>query len=77
VHDPDPLDSVAVHSDVEPIEMVTEPVGVPEPEVTDAEYVTEEPDRTVLGLAVIDVCVGTGLTTSDVVPIDAANIGVP
>jgi len=31
-HDPDPDDSVAVHSVVEPVLNVTEPVGVPLPE---------------------------------------------
>jgi hypothetical protein len=77
VHEPEPPESVAVHSDVEPLETVTEPVGVPGPEVTDAEYVTEEPDSTALGLAVIDVCVGAGLTTRAVVPVDTANKGVP
>jgi hypothetical protein len=35
-HDPEPPESVAVHSGVEPVEMMTEPVGVPPPEVTDA-----------------------------------------
>jgi hypothetical protein len=40
VQEPAPLDSVAVHSDVEPVENVTDPVGVGNPPVvveTDAE----------------------------------------
>jgi hypothetical protein len=35
LQEPLPLDNVAVHSDVDPVENVTEPLGVPP--VTDAE----------------------------------------
>jgi hypothetical protein len=72
LHVPEPPDSVAVHRGVDPVEKMTEPVGVPEPNVgvTVAEYVTAKPDATGLGLAMIEVCVG--LTTRVVVPVEAA-----
>jgi hypothetical protein len=78
LHEPEPPDNVAVQSDVEPTANVTDPVGVGCPVtfvVTVAEYVTEVPTVTGLGLAPIDVCDGGGglFTTSVVVPVEPEN----
>ena len=57
-HDPLPPDSAAVHRSVDPIEMVTDPVGVPPVEETTAEYVTGTPATDVAGVAETEVAVG-------------------
>jgi hypothetical protein len=78
LHEPLPFDNVAVQSGVEPVENVTDPLGVPVAvDVTVAEYVTETPTVTGLGLAPIEVCVGSLLTTRLVVPVDPANTVSP
>ena len=72
----EPLERLAVHRDVDPVEKVTEPVGAPVTEVgvTVAEYVTDVPETTGLGVAVIVVCVGGGgVMTRFVDPVEAAN----
>jgi hypothetical protein len=74
------FDKVAVQSGVDPAEKVTEPLGVPlAVDVTFAEYVTEAPTVTGLGLAPIEVWVGDReLFTSRVVdPLDPENIVSP
>src|SRR5580704_15207259 len=74
LHEPVPLDNVAVQSGVDPVEKVTEPLGVPVTvDVTFAEYVTEAPTVTEVGLAPIEVWVGALLTTRLVVPVEPKN----
>jgi hypothetical protein len=76
LHEPLPFDNVAVQSGVEPVENVTDPLGVPAAvDVTLAEYVTETPTVTGLGLAPIEVCVGDRelSTRRLVVPLDPEN----
>jgi hypothetical protein len=80
LHEPLPFDKVAVQSGVDPAEKVTEPLGVPlAVDVTFAEYVTEAPTVTGLGLAPIEVWVGDReLFTSRVVdPLDPENTVSP
>jgi hypothetical protein len=72
------FDKVAVQSGVDPAEKVTEPLGVPlAVDVTFAEYVTEAPTVTGLGLAPIEVCVGALLTTRPVIPVEPAKTVSP
>jgi uncharacterized protein YaaQ len=77
VQEPVPApDSVATQSGVDPVENVTDPVGVGNPvtvDVTVTEYVTDAPTVAGLGLAPIEVCVGALLTTRLVVPVEPAN----
>jgi hypothetical protein len=74
VHEPLPLDNVAVQSGVDPAENVTEPLGVPVTvDVTVAEYITEAPTVTEVGLAPIEVWVAALLTVSVVVPVEPEN----
>ena len=47
-----------VHHAVEPVEKRTVPVGVPDPEVTVAEYVTDEPRLVDVGLRLTEVADG-------------------
>jgi hypothetical protein len=73
-----PFVNVAVQSGVDPAENVTEPLGVPaEVDVTVAEYVTEAPTVTDVGLAPIEVCVGALLTTRPVIPVEPAKTVSP
>jgi hypothetical protein len=74
LHEPVPFVNVAAQSGVDPAENVTEPLGVPpEVDVTVAEYVTEAPTVTDVGLAPIEVCVGALFTTRLVVPVEPKN----
>lgn len=52
LQDPLPLDNVAVHSGVDPVENVTEPLEAP---VTEAEYVADVPKLVVLAGFVVTV----------------------
>jgi hypothetical protein len=75
-----PPDSGAVQSDIDPIENVTDPVGVGTPValvVTVAEYVTDVPRVAGLGVATTAVCDGALLTTSGVVPVEPTNTVSP
>jgi hypothetical protein len=77
-HEPLPFDNVTVQSGVNPVENVTDPLGVPVAvDVTVAEYVTEAPTVTEDGLALIEVWVGSLLTTRLVIPVDPANTVSP
>jgi hypothetical protein len=69
---PLPALSVAVQSVADPTEMATDPVGVPAPDVTVAEYVTLVPWVTGDWLTPTAVDVGACETLSDVVPTDPA-----
>jgi hypothetical protein len=53
----DPDASGAAQRTVEPAAKVTVPVGLPDPEVTVAEYVTDEPAEVDVGLTLVDVVV--------------------
>jgi hypothetical protein len=80
LQEPLPLDNVAVQSGVDPVENVTDPVGVGNPVmvlVTVAEYVTEAPTVTGFGLAPIAVCDNALLTTREVVPVEPENTLLP
>ena len=48
----------AVQRAVEPVEKLTVPVGLPDPDVTVAEYVTDEPTPVDVGLTVVEVVDG-------------------
>jgi hypothetical protein len=74
------LDNVAVQRGVNPVENVTDPLGMGNPvtvDVTLAEYITEAPTVTEAGLAPIEVCVGALLTTRLVVPVEPKNMVSP
>jgi hypothetical protein len=78
LHEPVPPDNVATQSVVDPVEKVTEPVGVVAVPtgVTVAEKVTGVPTVVGLGLAPIAVCEEFP-TTSVVVPVDAEKLLSP
>jgi hypothetical protein len=78
LQEPLPLDKDAVHSCVDPVVNVTDPVGVPVAvDVTVAEYVTEFPTVTGFGpFKTIAVFEGF-LTTSVVVPVDTEKLVSP
>lgn len=76
---PDPLASVALQMVADPMEKVTVPVGVPDPNdgVTVAEYCTLWPTETGVGVTEATVTVAAVVTVNEVVADDAEKLASP
>lgn len=72
----EPPDKVAVHRELPLVENDTVPVGVPDDERTVAEYVTDAPCLTLLGVTDTEVVVGAVIAAAKTVPVSSERLGL-